>query len=240
MVRALPYRRAIVEVKIVFEDRGEAGEALASALREFKDLDPVVYALPRGGVPVAAVVAKRLGAPLDLILVRKLGAPRQPELAIGALVDGAAPITILHEEIIRALGIGADYIRSTEAAALAETERRRAVFYRDRDPVSPKNRTVIIVDDGLATGATMEAAVKAMRKAGANRIIVAVPVAPADAATKFREIADEFLCVEAPSAFCAVGNHYRNFPQLADSDVLRILADFEKEAGPRRKRTGPA
>lgn len=213
----------------MFENRTQAGEILGSALGGFAKLDPVVYALVRGGVPVAAAVAERLGAPLDLILVRKLGAPFQPELAIGAVVDGGAPATVLHKDHIAELGVGEDYLKKAEADALEEIERRRAVFFKRHKPLPPAGRTVIIVDDGLATGATMEAAVKAMRGAGAERVIVAVPVAPADTAKKFRRIADDFVCVETPSPFWAVGNHYRTFPQLADSDVVEILADFDKK-----------
>jgi putative phosphoribosyl transferase len=213
----------------MFESRTQAGEILASALRGFAELDPIVYALVRGGVPVAAAVAERLGAPLDLILVRKLGAPFQPELAIGAVVDGGAPASVLHQDRIAELGVGEEYLKKAEEDALEEIERRRAVFFKRRKPLPPAGRTVIIVDDGLATGATMEAAVKAMRGAGAERVIVAVPVAPADTAAKFRSLADDFVCVETPSPFWAVGNHYRAFPQLADSDVVEILADFEKK-----------
>lgn len=228
--------RAIDERDAMFHDREHAGAALASALQGFERHDPVVYALPRGGVPVAAAVARRLGAPLDLILVRKLGAPHHPELAIGALVDGAAPTTILHEEVIRALGVGQDYLKAAESAALAETERRRAIFFRERTPVSPRGRNVIIVDDGLATGATMEAAVKAMRQAGAKRVIVAVPVAPAETAAKFRDLADDFICVETPTSFWAVGAHYRDFPQLTDADVVQILSAFEEGADDERRK----
>lgn len=213
----------------MFESRTQAGEILASALRVFAELDPIVYALVRGGVPVAAAVAERLGAPLDLILVRKLGAPFQPELAIGAVVDGGALATVLHKDRIAELGVGEEYLKTAEEGALAEIERRREVFFKRRKPVSPTGRTVILVDDGLATGATMEAAVKAMRGAGAKRVIVAVPVAPADAAAKFRRLADDFVCVDTPSPFWAVGNHYQTFPQLADSDVVEILADFDKK-----------
>ncbi|MEX0644295.1 MAG: phosphoribosyltransferase family protein [Parvularculaceae bacterium] len=211
----------------MFRDREEAGEALAAALKGFERLDPVVYALPRGGVPVAAKVASKLGAPLDLILVRKLGAPSHSELAIGALVDGAAPTTILHDDVIRALRVPSDYIEAAKAAALVETERRRALFSAGRKPLSPKGRNVIIIDDGLATGATMEAAVAAVRKAGAKRVVVAVPVAPAEAAIKFHALADDFVCIETPPTFWAVGAHYRNFPQLEDKDVLDILSGFD-------------
>lgn len=214
----------------MFDNREQAGEALASAVEKLEIEDCVVYGLPRGGLPVAAAIAKRLGAPLDLILVRKLGAPWQEELAIGAVADGETPSTILNEDLIRELNVSEDHIRKSVNEALAEIERRRAIFFKNHKPVPAKDRTVIIVDDGLATGATMEAAVKAMRTAGAKRVIVAVPVAPGETTEKFRRLADDFVCLETPAPFWAVGNHYREFPQLADADVVRILEAFEKGA----------
>lgn len=207
----------------MFADREAAGAMLAKRLLHFSSDNPIVYALPRGGLPVAAAVADALGAPLDVILVRKLGAPGHAELAIGAIVDGAAPGIVLHRALIDDLGVSEEFLEAARSAALREIERRRAVFLRDRKPVPPKDRDVIIVDDGLATGATMEAAVEAMRKAGAKRVIVAVPVAPIDAAERFRKLADEFVCLETPALFWSVGNQYRSFPQLTDSDVVDIL-----------------
>jgi putative phosphoribosyl transferase len=208
----------------VFLNRRHAGEALAQALEKSRRSSPIVYALPRGGVPVAAVVADRLEAPLDLILVRKLGAPGHSELAIGAVVDGPAPAIILHKDTVRQLRIGNDDIARVKTAALAEIERRRASYLGVRPPIYPAGRTVIIVDDGLATGATMEAAVEAMRRASAKEIIVAVPVAPIEAAARFRLLADEFVCIETPRRFLSVGAHYENFEQLTDGDVIRALA----------------
>ncbi len=221
----------------MFESRAQAGEILGAALGGFAKLDPIVYALARGGAPVAAAVAEKINSPLDLILVRKLGAPFQPELAIGAVADGGAPASVLHKDRIDELGVGDEYLKKAEAEAFAEIERRRAVFFKRHKPVPPAGRNVILVDDGLATGATMEAAIKAMRAAGAKRVIVAVPVAPADAAEKFRALADDFVCVETPSPFWAVGNHYQAFPQLSDSDVVEILAEFERRRGAKNDRT---
>lgn len=211
----------------MFENRRQAGEALAAALEKFKDDDPVIYALPRGGLPVAAAVAEKLRAPLDLILVRKLGAPMQAELAIGAVANGAAPATVLNEELAASLGVGQSYIDRAQKEALAEIDRRRGTFFKNHKAIPAKGRNVIIVDDGLATGATMEAAVCAMRKAGAARVIVAVPVAPVEVVEKFRRLADEFVCLDTPQPFWAVGGQYRVFPQLSDADVVRILADYE-------------
>jgi putative phosphoribosyl transferase len=206
-----------------FENRVEAGVLLARELERLRPYDPVVYALPRGGLPVAAEVARRLDAPLDLIFVRKLGAPGHGELAIGAVADGAAPTVILRRDILGGLGVSGAYIDEAKAAALREIERRRSVFDGARQPQSPGERVVILVDDGLATGATMEAAVAAMRAAEAKRIIVAVPTAPADTAAKFRSLADEFIALSTPEPFWSVGSQYRNFPQLTDADVVDIL-----------------
>lgn len=208
----------------MFRDRREAGRQLAEKLLSFAKAEPIVYALPRGGLPVADEVAKRLDAPLDLILVRKLGAPGHEELAIGALVDGVAPTTILHQDVIAELNVPDAYIQSVEADALAEIERRRKLYMKDQPPLPAKDRTAIIVDDGLATGATMEAAVAAMCKAGAARIIVAVPVAPRDTIEKLEKIADDFIALETPYPFWSVGSWYQSFPQLTDEDVIETLA----------------
>lgn len=212
-----------------FRDRTEAGEILGKALVEANLADPVVFALPRGGAPVGAEVAKALGAPFDLILVRKLGAPGHEELAIGAVADGTAPVTVIHEDVVRELGVSESYIREKTAEALAEIERRRALFRTKLPAQQAAGRTAVIVDDGLATGATMEAAIKSVRNAGARRIVVAVPVAPPDLAEKIRQSVDSFICLSTPSPFYAVGGHYRNFRQLSDEDVLRLLAPFEKD-----------
>lgn len=218
----------------MFDDRRHAGELLGTALSEYRKLDPVVYALVRGGLPVATPVAEQLDAPLDIVLVRKLGAPMQSELAIGAVADGGAPATVLHLDRIRDLGVSRDYIEQAECDALAELERRRDKFFQRHQPISPKGRAVILVDDGLATGATMEAAVKSMRLAGATQVFVAVPVAPLDAMERFRRLADGVVCLETPDPFWAVGNHYRSFPQLSDSDVVETLSDFDSRRADQR------
>jgi putative phosphoribosyl transferase len=208
----------------LFNDRHDAGTMLAEKLLDYAEAKPIVYALPRGGLPVAEAVASRLSAPLDLILVRKLGAPRQPELAIGAIVDGASPAVILHDDLIADLGVTRKYIEEAKNNALAEIERRRKLYMRGATGPAPAGRTVVIVDDGLATGATMEAAVKAMRNAKAKHIVVAVPVAPAETVAALRRIADEVVCLETPSPFWSVGGQYRSFPQLTDADVIETLA----------------
>lgn len=206
-----------------FRNRSEAGKKLAEALSRRDVGAAAVYALPRGGVPVAAEVARAVKAPLDVVLVRKLGAPGQPELAIGAVADGEDPTTVLNDAIVRELGIGPETIRRLSAAAFAEIERRRGVFRAVAPAISPAGRTAIIVDDGLATGATMEVAVKSLGKAGARRIIVALPVAPRDAVSRLKSIADDVVCLLTPSPFHSVGAHYRDFAQLTDADVLDAL-----------------
>ena len=220
----------------MFTDRRHAGRQLAEKLLPFADAEPIVYALPRGGLPVADEAAKRLNAPLDLILVRKIGAPGHQELAIGAVVDGAAPTTILHDDIIAELDVPDAYVKSAEASALKEIERRRKLYMKDRPPLSPKGRTAIIADDGLATGATMEAAVAAMRKAGAARIIVAVPVAPRETLEKLQRAADEVIAIETPCPCCSVGSWYHSFPQLTDEDVIETMA-HAAGGNPHAKRT---
>lgn len=212
----------------MFDDRRQAGERLGELLSAYAERNPVVYALPRGGLPVGAAIAKHLGARLDIVLVRKLGAPTQPELAIGAIADGASPACFLNNGVIRELGVSEAYIEKVKAAALAEIERRCALFFKDHKPISPTGRCAILVDDGLATGATMEAAVKSLRHAKADEIIVAVPVAPDDVAARFRRLADAFICIDTPFPFYAVGAHYASFPQLDDDDVTRILGEARR------------
>lgn len=209
----------------MFKDRADAGARLAEALEKLNLKNPVVYALPRGGVPVGAAAASRLHAPLDLILVRKLGAPGHPEMAIGAVVDGPSPTVIRHAETLEQLDISDSYVAEQTAAALNEIDRRRALYLKDRKPISPRSRTAVIVDDGLATGATMEAAIKALRFAKPLNIVVAVPTASGEAAGRMLKIADHTVCLEAPTPFWSVGARYDDFHQLTDEDVIRHLDD---------------
>jgi len=215
----------------LFRNRSEAGKLLAERLLSFAKARPIIYALPRGGLPVAEEVARRLDAPLDIILVRKLGAPGHEELAIGAIVDGSAPTVILHNDLIAELHVPEDYLKAAERQALSEIERRRRLYMRDRSAPSPNGRTVIIVDDGLATGATMEAAVYAMRQANAAQIIVAIPVAPGDTIEKFRALCDDVIALETPYPFWSVGSWYQSFPQLTDEEVIASLDRRRSEAG---------
>lgn len=206
-----------------FPDRAAAGRALAAELLERGLEDPVVYALPRGGVPVAAEIARALKAPLDLLLVRKIGAPGQEELAAGSIVDGERPDIILNEDVVAGFAITPAEIQSVAARELREIERRRALYLPGRPPVSTKGRTAILVDDGVATGASMKAAIAAVRRREPKRVVVAVPVAAPDTAAELSMLADEIVCLATPARFGAVGFYYRDFHQLEDDEVIALL-----------------
>jgi putative phosphoribosyl transferase len=206
----------------VFEDRSEAGRALADALGEWRGApDTVVLGLPRGGVPVAYEIASALGLPLDVLLVRKLGLPGQPELAMGAIASGGA--VVVNDDVVRYLPQGSNGLESVRKLEQRELERRERIFRGDLPPLDMHGRTGILVDDGLATGATMEAAVRALRKLGAKRVIVAVPVASVEARDRIAELADEVVCLSAPAWFSAVGQWYRDFGQTEDAEVSELL-----------------
>lgn len=206
-----------------FSDRAEAGRMLAERLVELHLDQPIVYALPRGGVPVALEVSRALKAPLDLILVRKIGAPGAPELALGALVDGASPQMVINEEVRRHTHATDDYLENVRALELKELERRRARYLGGRAQTDPQGRTAIIVDDGLATGATMKAALIAIRRQGAPRTCVAVPVAPAEVAAEMRSHADLVVCLNPARVFYGVGGFYDDFHQLSDEETVALL-----------------
>ncbi len=208
-----------------FADRTAAGEALATRLRLLPAAmeAPLVLALPRGGVPVAAAVARALHAPLDLLLVRKIGAPRQPELAVAALVDGAQPEVVIDHAMCERFGADAAYLAGKARLAIEENERRRALYLAGRKAWPVAGRNVIVVDDGVATGTTMRAALQALRRQRPKRLVVAVPVASREAAARLRGEADEWLCLAEPVPFEAVGWHYRRFDQVGDDEVVRAL-----------------
>lgn len=206
-----------------FSDRTDAGRRLAAALGHLQAARPLVLALPRGGVPVAFEVARALGADLDLLLVRKIGAPRHEELGIGAIVDGAHPQIVINDDLARRVGASPDYIKAEAQRQLAELERRRRVYRGDAAPVETKGRTVIVVDDGIATGGTMRAALQGIRKTGLARLILAVPVAPADTLQMLAEYCDETVCLRTPDPFHAVGAHYLDFDQTSDAEVIALL-----------------
>jgi len=223
---------AMLVREALFVDRSEAGRRLAEPLLRFKEERPVVLALPRGGVPVGFEVAQALDAPLDLVLVRKIGAPFQPELAVGAVVDGGRAETVINEEIVRELQIPKSYLEDESARQLEEIERRRKLYLADRSRVPVEGRTAIVVDDGIATGATMEAALHATRRANPKRVVLATPVAPSDSLEQLRPQADEVVCLATPRLFAAIGMFYEDFQQLTDEnvvDLLRRAADAEKK-----------
>ncbi len=212
-----------------FDDRVDAGRKLATALAGYKSQRPVILALPRGGVPVAAEVAAELDAPLDLILVRKIGVPFQPELAMGAVVDGCSPIVVRNEDVIREAEIGEEEFNTVRDRELTEIERRRLRYLGTRERASVGGRTAIVIDDGIATGATTRAALRAMRMRRPTKLVLAVPVAPTDALVTMRAEADEVVCLEDYELFGAIGNYYRDFRQIADEEVMRILERFPLE-----------
>lgn len=205
-----------------YTDRTAAGERLAGALVPLAGREDVlVLALPRGGVPVAAPVAAALGAPLDVFVVRKLGVPGREELAMGALASGG--LRVLNDDVLAIAGLGAEQIEAVTRRERQELERREELYRGGRGAPDPSGRTVVIVDDGLATGSTMRAAVRALRRAGAARIVVAVPVAPPQACAELAAEADAVVCPAQPEPFAAVGAWYENFAQTTDDEVRALL-----------------
>ena len=208
----------------LFADRRAAGKSLARAVMALNLADPVVLALPRGGVPLGFEVARALSAPLDILLVRKIGAPGHEEYGIGALVDGASPQVVIDAAAARMVGADQAYIDRQIAEQLKEIERRRAA-YRTGPPIPLAGRTVIVVDDGIATGGTMLAALQGLAKAGPGKIVLAVPVAPRDVLPQLRALCDEAVCLSTPEPFYAVGAQYRDFTQTDDREVITLLAE---------------
>jgi predicted phosphoribosyltransferase len=215
---------------MAFIDRSDAGCRLAQTLLAYRGQRPVVLALPRGGVPVAAEVAAALDAPLDLVLVRKIGVPAQPELAMGAVVDGGAPIVVRNDDVIALAGIDETEFAAIRDRELAEIERRRRLYVGNRVSADVAGRTAIVIDDGVATGATTRAALRATRIRGPRRLVLAVPVAPTDTLPALREEADEVVCLETHASFGAIGFYYADFRQLSDQEVSEIVARFPARA----------
>lgn len=207
---------------MLFTDRTDAGRRLAVALRHLERRDPVVLGLPRGGVPVAYEVAQELRAPLDVIVVRKLGVPYHPELGFGAIGEGGA--RVISDEIVRRAGLREKDLVAVERAEEAELVRRAQAYREGRPRLSLKGRAVVVVDDGVATGATARAACQVVRAQGATHVVLAVPVASPDAAAGLREDVDEVVCLSAPNLFSAVGEWYRDFSQTSDQEVVSLLA----------------
>jgi putative phosphoribosyl transferase len=217
-----------VKVVLPFPNRREAGRLLGEAVAQRKMENPVVLALPRGGVPVGFEVAKAIGAPLDILMVRKIGAPGHEEYGIGALVDGASPQVVIDEALARTVGASQDYINRVVERELAEIERRRAI-YRPGSPERLNGRTVIVVDDGIATGSTVKAALRGLAKSDVARIVLAVPVAPSDSLRELGAFCDEVICLASPEPFYAVGAHYRDFSQTEDAEVIRLLVEADRK-----------
>ncbi|MFP4274795.1 MAG: phosphoribosyltransferase [Paracoccaceae bacterium] len=215
----------------MFEDRADAAAKLTEAVAQAAPEAPVVLALPRGGVPVAAPVAARLGAPLDVLLVRKIGMPGHAELAAGALVEGDPPKAVFNHALLRSAGLTETDFEAQVAEKTAELAERRRLWRAGHGPVDLRGRTAVIVDDGIATGATVRAALAGLRAQGATAIWIAVPVAPPDTLAELEAEADRVICLEAPRDFIAVGAHYRAFPQVADAEVSRILAEQDDRKG---------
>lgn len=207
-----------------FPDRRAAGHALARQLGHLAGSDTIVLGLPRGGLPVADEVARELNAPLDIVLVRKIGMPGNPELALGAIAGPEGRTLVLNAELVSFRNINAAMIEAQAAPERVELARRRALWGARLQPGELKSKVVILVDDGIATGATMRAAIEAVRADHPLRIVVATPVAPPDTLELMSRLADEVVCLSAPADFTAVGRHYASFPQLGDDDVRAILA----------------
>ena len=214
----------------MFRDRSDAGRQLAGRLLCYRDEPAVVLALPRGGVPVGYEIAAALKAPLDLLLVRKIGAPFQPELAVGAIAEGPEPITVVNPEFSAPDLLPTRYIDEQSAAELQEIERRRARYLGGRRRAEIAGRTAIVVDDGIATGATTRAALQAVRRAGPRKLVLAVPVAPQDSLTRLQPEADEIVCLATPSPFWAIGQFYEDFHQVPDDEVIALLQRADRQA----------
>ena len=209
----------------MFQDRTSAGRKLAGALASRDYPDPIVLALPRGGVPVGAEIARRLECPLDLMIVRKIGVPQQPELAAAAVVmDGPSPVIVRNQDVIASAGLTDADIDRLARLEIAEIERRHRAYIGEGPPLSVAGSTAILVDDGIATGASMKAAISCLRRYEPDRIVVAVPVASQDAIHDLEGRADEVVCLETPSPFMAIGLHYLDFSQLSDQEVIDVLA----------------
>ncbi|NIP71847.1 MAG: phosphoribosyltransferase [Gammaproteobacteria bacterium] len=207
---------------VSYPNRAEAGRQLAAALKDYRGReDVIVLALPRGGVPVAYEVAEALGAPMDLVVVRKLGTPGQEELAMGAIATGGA--RVMNTDVVAALRISEEVIERVVERERRELERRERAYRGERPRPELRDRYIVLIDDGLATGATMRAAVTALRQLGPARIVVAVPVAPPDTVERLRSEADEVVCLATPQPFFGVGQWYADFTQVTDDEVRRLL-----------------
>lgn len=214
-----------------FKDRADAGRQLAARLLSYKGAPCVLLALPRGGVPIATEVATQLNAPIDLILVRKIGLPGQPELAMGAIVDCNPPVVVRNEDVVHMAHVSEHAFQAVQDREWAEIKRRRRLYLGGRKKISIEGRIAIVLDDGVATGATTRAALQAVRQAKPKKLILAVPVGPTETVESLRSEADEVICLEAYDEFGAIGNFYEDFAQVADAEVTDLLAHHSESAG---------
>jgi len=215
-----------------FKNRTQAGELLAKEVARHAFSAPVVLGLPRGGVPVAAKVAAKLNAPLDIILVRKIGAPMQRELAVGAVVDGDVPEIVRNEELISQIGLSENEFQQEAKRQLEIIEERRKLWVAGRSRIPVKGKTAIIVDDGIATGATVKASLHALKRQGPQRTVIATPVASRESIEELRREADDVICLEVPEYMGAIGFFYADFSQVSDAEVSRILDSMSAEEMP--------
>lgn len=223
----------------MFDDRQQAGRELAAALEKLHFPQPVLLALPRGGVPVAAEIAKALDAPLDLLVVRKVGAPGNPELAVAAIVDGEPPDIVLNREIVEAYKLDNSALAELIKRERPELERRRVIYRGDRRPVSVEGKTAIIVDDGAATGTTVKVAIRALKRRSPREVVVALPVAPAETVAELSLEADKVVCLSQPAHFRALGYHYRAFSQLSDEEVTQALQEAASRTNAKSRASKP-
>lgn len=215
------------QVDVIFKDRVDAGEILANKLSKYAAENPLVLGLPRGGVPVAFEVAKALKAPLDVYIVRKLGVPGHEELAMGAIATG--DVRVLNESVIGPLQISKEAIETETKKEKEELKRRERVYRSGRAPLNVANRTVLLIDDGIATGSTIKAAIAALKKQKAGKIIVGVPVAPSSTIEELKEEVDDVLCISTPDVFIAISVWYDEFPQTTDEQVRELLKKAETQ-----------
>ncbi len=215
-----------------FQNRESAGKLLANVLAKRQFANPIVLALPRGGVPVAVEVAKQLKCPLDLVFVRKIGVPGFQELAAAAVVDGSHPEVVINEEVARLADVPQSYIDDQVKIELREIERRRRQYLGEKVFPSLEGSTAIVVDDGIATGTSIKAVIRALLRKKPKSLVLAVPVAPPDSITALRTLVDEVVCLEMPEPFYAVGAHYREFHQLDDDEVVQLIDQVTRDRAP--------